>query len=124
MNALQVELAELRTRRHDQEMEIDNIENIALKQRFQDILDNLLNEQLEKEQQVSLGRSSLKQLVIRGRGSNLFCFDVISVSRIEFNVEWVLLAHAISNHEILFLIIFYSVCEHFQRKLSLPFLTN
>lgn len=52
MNILQVELAELKNRRHQQELEIANIENIALRQRFQDILDNLLTEQLEKEQEV------------------------------------------------------------------------
>lgn len=52
MNTLQIELNELKTRRHQQELEIANIENIALRQRFQDILDNLLSEQLEKEQQV------------------------------------------------------------------------
>ncbi|XKL67736.1 hypothetical protein PGB90_003227 [Kerria lacca] len=51
MNTLQIELNELKTRRHQQELEIANIENIALRQRFQDILDNLLSEQLEKEQQ-------------------------------------------------------------------------
>lgn len=51
MNILQVELAELKNRRHQQELEIANIENIALRQRFQDILDNLLTEQLEKEQE-------------------------------------------------------------------------
>lgn len=52
MNILQAELAELKNRRHQQELEIANIENIALRQRFQDILDNLLTEQLEKEQEV------------------------------------------------------------------------
>ena len=57
MNALQVELAELKTRRHQQEVEIADIENIALRQRFQEVLDNLLTEQLEKEQQVSVHES-------------------------------------------------------------------
>lgn len=52
MNALQVELAELKNRRHQQELEIASIENIALRQRFQDNLDNLLSEQLDKEQEV------------------------------------------------------------------------
>lgn len=53
METLQMELAELKARRHQQELEIANIENLALRQRFQHILDNLLTEQLEKEQQVS-----------------------------------------------------------------------
>lgn len=51
LDALQQQLADLRTRRQQQELEIANIENYALRQRFQDILDNLLTEQLEKEQE-------------------------------------------------------------------------
>uniref|UniRef100_A0A1B6BZ07 TAFII55 protein conserved region domain-containing protein n=1 Tax=Clastoptera arizonana TaxID=38151 RepID=A0A1B6BZ07_9HEMI len=51
MEILQRELTELRVRKHQQESEITNIENHALRQRFQDILDNLLTEQLEKEQE-------------------------------------------------------------------------
>ncbi|XP_054271956.1 transcription initiation factor TFIID subunit 7 [Macrosteles quadrilineatus] len=51
MESLQQQLADLKVRRHQQELEIANIENYALRQRFQDILDNLLQEQLEKEQQ-------------------------------------------------------------------------
>lgn len=54
MDALQRQLTELRVRKHQQELEIGNIENHALRQRFQDILDNLLSEQLEKEQEVSV----------------------------------------------------------------------
>lgn len=53
METLEAELAELKTRRNQQEVEIANIENLALRQRFQHILDNLLTEQLEKEQQVT-----------------------------------------------------------------------
>ena len=53
IEVLQQELADVRNRRQQQELEIANIENYALRQRFQDILDNLLTEQLEKEQQVS-----------------------------------------------------------------------
>lgn len=52
LDALQQQLADLRNRRQQQELEIANIENYALRQRFQDILDNLLTEQLEKEQEV------------------------------------------------------------------------
>ncbi|KAL1138832.1 hypothetical protein AAG570_008894 [Ranatra chinensis] len=51
MEQLQQELSDLRIRRHQQEMEVANIENYALRQRFQDILDNLLQQQLEKEQE-------------------------------------------------------------------------
>lgn len=54
MEQLQIELAELKTRRNQQEIEIANIENLALRNRFQHILDNLLAEQMEKEQQVIL----------------------------------------------------------------------
>lgn len=61
MEGLQHELTDLRVRRHQQELEIANIENYALRQRFQDILDNLLQEQLDKEQEVSF-----KLLILSG----------------------------------------------------------
>ncbi|XP_063233786.1 transcription initiation factor TFIID subunit 7 [Bacillus rossius redtenbacheri] len=48
---LEQQLAELRVRRQQQELEIAGMENYALRQRFQDILDSLLSEQLEKEQE-------------------------------------------------------------------------
>jgi len=48
---LELELTDLKARRQQQELEIENLENIALRQRFQDILDRLLQEQLEKEQE-------------------------------------------------------------------------
>ncbi|XP_067000538.2 transcription initiation factor TFIID subunit 7 isoform X2 [Anabrus simplex] len=51
VETLEKELADLRNRRQQQELEIANIENYALRQRFQDILDNLITEQLEKEQE-------------------------------------------------------------------------
>nr|CAD7604710.1 unnamed protein product [Timema genevievae] len=51
LNELEHQLLELRHRRQQQELEIANIENYALRQRFQDILDHLLTEQLEKEQE-------------------------------------------------------------------------
>lgn len=54
MNVVLAELNELKARRQQQETELANIENSALRQRFQDILDNLLSEQLEKEQQVCI----------------------------------------------------------------------
>lgn len=51
LEILEKELTDLRNRRQQQELEIANIENQALRQRFQDILDNLLTEMLEKEQE-------------------------------------------------------------------------
>ncbi|PNF34782.1 hypothetical protein B7P43_G03754 [Cryptotermes secundus] len=51
LDVLQQQLADLRNRRQQQEMEIANIENYALRKRFQDILDKLLVEQMEKEQE-------------------------------------------------------------------------
>ncbi|KAK5639985.1 hypothetical protein RI129_010796 [Pyrocoelia pectoralis] len=56
-----MELADLKTRRLQQEIEIENLENLALRQRFQDILDRLLQEQLEKEQEQCDLQQLLKQ---------------------------------------------------------------
>lgn len=53
LDVLRQQLVDLRNRRQQQELEIANIENYALRKRFQDILDKLLVEQLEKEQEVS-----------------------------------------------------------------------
>jgi glycoprotein-N-acetylgalactosamine 3-beta-galactosyltransferase/transcription initiation factor TFIID subunit 7 len=53
LDVLHQQLGDLRSRRQQQELEIANIENYALRKRFQDILDKLLVEQLEKEQEVS-----------------------------------------------------------------------
>lgn len=49
---LQSEIEELKERKRQQDMEIANIENINLRERFINISNNLLTEQLEKEQQV------------------------------------------------------------------------
>ncbi|XP_015180105.1 PREDICTED: transcription initiation factor TFIID subunit 7 isoform X5 [Polistes dominula] len=49
---LHAELAELRQRRQQQEIEIANIENVKLKQRFQEILDNLLTQEMQKVQEI------------------------------------------------------------------------
>lgn len=49
---LHAELAELRQRRQQQEIEIANIENVKLRQRFQEILDNLLTQEMQKVQEV------------------------------------------------------------------------
>lgn len=51
LEELRGELNELKVRRVQQEMEVANIENFALRQRFQEILDGLLQEQLDKEQE-------------------------------------------------------------------------
>nr|XP_018896067.1 PREDICTED: transcription initiation factor TFIID subunit 7 [Bemisia tabaci] len=51
LNVLEQELADLKTKRQQQELEIAHIENQALQQRFQEILDNLVTEQLDKEQE-------------------------------------------------------------------------
>lgn len=49
---LHAELAELRQRRQQQELEIANIENVKLKLRFQEILDNLLTQEMQKVQEI------------------------------------------------------------------------
>lgn len=51
LDELEADLADLKARRQQQEMEIEKMENQALKQRFQNILDHLLQEQMEKEQE-------------------------------------------------------------------------
>lgn len=60
MEQLQAQLNELRTRRENHEMEIVNIENLTLRQRFQEILDNLLQELMEKEQEYQQLQEMLK----------------------------------------------------------------
>ncbi|XP_015598095.1 transcription initiation factor TFIID subunit 7 [Cephus cinctus] len=52
LETLHAELAELRQRRQQQEMEIANIENFKLRQRFQEILDNLVSQEMQKEQEI------------------------------------------------------------------------
>ncbi|XP_015435880.1 PREDICTED: transcription initiation factor TFIID subunit 7 [Dufourea novaeangliae] len=49
---LHAELAELRQRRQQQELEIANIENVKLRQRFQEILDNLLTQEMQKVHEI------------------------------------------------------------------------
>ncbi|KAK9511515.1 hypothetical protein O3M35_000154 [Rhynocoris fuscipes] len=51
LEELQREMAELKVRREQQELDMANIENLTLRQRFQDILDSLLQQQLEKDQE-------------------------------------------------------------------------
>ncbi|XP_012284567.1 transcription initiation factor TFIID subunit 7 [Orussus abietinus] len=52
LETLHMELNELRQRRQQQELEIANIENFKLRQRFQEILDNLLTQEMQKEQEI------------------------------------------------------------------------
>ncbi|KAG5891709.1 hypothetical protein JTB14_016092 [Gonioctena quinquepunctata] len=49
VDEIEAELADLKAKRQQQEVKIENIENLALRQRFQDSLDSLLQEQIEKE---------------------------------------------------------------------------
>jgi len=52
LKVLEMELNELRSKRQQQEQEIVKMENMSLRQRFQDILDNLLTELMQKELEV------------------------------------------------------------------------
>ncbi|XP_060874714.1 transcription initiation factor TFIID subunit 7-like [Metopolophium dirhodum] len=52
IDQLQQEIEELKERKRQQDLEIANIENINLRERFISISNNLLTEQLEKEQQI------------------------------------------------------------------------
>lgn len=61
LEGLELELADIKVKRMEQEAKIGNIENLALRQRFQDILDDLLQQQLEKEQERYELQELLKQ---------------------------------------------------------------
>ncbi|XP_043473300.1 transcription initiation factor TFIID subunit 7 [Leptopilina heterotoma] len=52
LETLHAELAVLRERRLQQEFEITSIENVKLRQRFQEILDNLLSQEMQKLQEI------------------------------------------------------------------------
>ncbi|XP_060851036.1 transcription initiation factor TFIID subunit 7 [Rhopalosiphum padi] len=52
IDQLQQEIEELKERKKQQDLEIANIENINLRERFINLSNNLLTEQLEKEQQI------------------------------------------------------------------------
>lgn len=52
IDQLQQEIEELKERKKQQDLEIANIENINLRERFISLSNNLLTEQLEKEQQI------------------------------------------------------------------------
>lgn len=60
IDQLQQEIEELKERKKQQDMEIANIENLNLRERFISISNNLLTEQLEKEQQVYFFYNLLK----------------------------------------------------------------
>lgn len=61
LEELEVELNKIKTRITQQEMEIESIENLALRQRLQDILDRLLQEQDEKQREQYTLQELLKQ---------------------------------------------------------------
>lgn len=52
MEEIEVELRDLKVRRLQQDSKIENIENLALRQRFQDISDRLYQEQVTKESEM------------------------------------------------------------------------
>ncbi|XP_056645459.1 transcription initiation factor TFIID subunit 7 [Diorhabda sublineata] len=51
LDEIELEIADLKDKRQQQETKIENIENLALRQRFQDMSESLLQEQIEKEQE-------------------------------------------------------------------------
>ncbi|CAH2014355.1 unnamed protein product [Acanthoscelides obtectus] len=51
LDELEAEINDVKLKRQQQEIKIENIENLALRQRFQDKLERLLQEQYEKEQE-------------------------------------------------------------------------
>lgn len=63
IDQLQQEIEELKERKKQQDLEIANIENINLRERFINLSNNLLTEQLEKEQQVYYTYSFLRVLI-------------------------------------------------------------
>nr|CAI5831126.1 unnamed protein product [Callosobruchus analis] len=52
LDELEAEINDVKLKRQQQEIKIENIENLALRQRFQDKLEMLLQEQYEKEQEI------------------------------------------------------------------------
>ncbi|KAK9718932.1 TAFII55 protein conserved region [Popillia japonica] len=60
LEGLEIELAILRDRRQMEECKLENIENVNLRQRFQDMLDRLYQEQIDKEQEKYLLLELLK----------------------------------------------------------------
>ncbi|KAL1509024.1 hypothetical protein ABEB36_003830 [Hypothenemus hampei] len=62
LDDLNSELNDIKTRRIEQEMKIESIENLALRQRFQSNVERLLQEQIEKEHDISQLQELLKQM--------------------------------------------------------------
>lgn len=61
LEEIDVEITMLKVRRQQQEYKLNNIENFALRQRFQDILNRLMQELMEKEQEQYELQELLKQ---------------------------------------------------------------
>jgi len=61
LEEIDVEVTMLKARRQQQEYKLNNIENFALRQRFQDILNRLMQELMEKEQEQYELQELLKQ---------------------------------------------------------------
>lgn len=62
LELLSAELDSLRNQRLRNEQEVASMENLALKQRFQEIVDNLSQEIMEKEMEVSQKKLNVKYL--------------------------------------------------------------
>lgn len=63
---IKLEVAMLKARRQEKMFEIDNMENLALRQRFQDILGDLLQELLEKQHEQEALQDALQELIRQG----------------------------------------------------------
>lgn len=57
-----MELNDIKARRVEQEMKIESIENLTLRQRFQTNVERLLQDQIEKEHDIYELHELLKQL--------------------------------------------------------------
>lgn len=62
LEELKLEISMLKARRQEKEYEIENMENLALRQRFQDILDHLLQDQMEKEHEQEALQEALQEI--------------------------------------------------------------
>lgn len=86
---LEAELPELKARCQQQELEISNLENQALRQRFQEKLDNMLSELLQKEQEVFSQITLLIQSICCTdpflTSHCLFCFSIKSLVMSDFS---------------------------------------
>lgn len=62
LEELNADLNDIKSRRMEQELKIESIENLSLRQRFQANVERLLQEQIEKEHDVYQLQELLKQL--------------------------------------------------------------